>query len=971
MQRRTLVALTLAVLTMPVWAQDKPAAEEKKLTFKMKDASVDAVLQYVSSVTGWIFVQEKATSGTISAVSDTDVPLSKVLDFLNSALRPHGRVILNPYSPAQPTAGQTLKVLDVSDAMKRGFEIYVGSEVESIPLTDQVRTQIVPLKAVNVIDVQKELGELLRSALTGTSDGTSGSMAVSTYSNSIILTGRSEGISRAVRILRVIDVSTSAELKIKVFPLKNADATETAKTLNDVFKKETMKAETGNSNPMSNIMRMFGGGGGGGRGDRGEGGSAAGPSPRALAHEMVRITAEVRTNSVIVSATEDNMKIIEDLVLRLDDRSAAAIKLKLYALHFADATGVAKLVNDLFAETPTNSQGQRGGTRGGGGGMPVWMGGGAGATSADPQGATKEVRAVADTRTNSVLVAASEQRLVLIDAVMTEIDRQVNDLLEVKIYKLQNADPTQMATVLTSLFRPQITATQNVGRSTGAGGAAANQGGSMFGFAGQGGGGRNGNTAGSGGSSLLPSQEVEIAADTRTRAVIVKASKEYIAVVDDVVKQLDQDPTETVSTYVIPLRNADASNLALTLQNLLRSSQTGSGSQSQSLGQNRNQQNQGPFSGMQTGTSNPFGSSGSNSSGLGGSSRGGSSSGSRFGNLGPLEGPQEAPGPSPAQDEGEARRGIEGQADIQPDMNTNSLVVRTSPRNFQSIQGLLRDLDRMRPQVLIKVLIADVTLDEQTAFGVEGFWEHQVTPNNSGPATSKYGTAFPLGSSGMTYALTAANGKYQATLNAFASEGRLKVLATPRIMVLDNQTASISIGKDVPRITNSTINSLGNTVNSVTYESVGVILNVTPHINPDGLVTMIVAPEISDVASASESVLITAGVSSPTFNVNRAQSTVAVRNGTTVVLGGMIRDSLDDAVSKVPILGDIPLLGFLFSNTTKHKIKRELMIFLTPYVAFTAMELEEMTQLEKSRLKIMDLRDIEAESDRWLERIRK
>ncbi|HLY75391.1 MAG TPA: hypothetical protein VKU80_14820, partial [Planctomycetota bacterium] len=248
MQKRTLVALALAVLTMPVWAQDKPPVQEKKLTFKMKDASVDAVLQYVSSVTGWIFVQEKPTSGTISAVSDTDVPLSKVLDFLNSALRPHGRVILNPYSPDLPAPGQTLKVLDISDAMKRGADIHVG--LEDIPLTDQVRTQIIPLKAVNVIDVQKELGELLRSAMTGTTDGTSGTMAVSTYSNSVILTGRSEGINRAVRILRVIDVSTSAELKIKVFTLKNADATETAKTLNEVFKKETMKAETGQQNPM-------------------------------------------------------------------------------------------------------------------------------------------------------------------------------------------------------------------------------------------------------------------------------------------------------------------------------------------------------------------------------------------------------------------------------------------------------------------------------------------------------------------------------------------------------------------------------------------------------------------------------------------------------------------------------------------------------------------------------------------------
>src|SRR6185295_4710544 len=208
-----------------------------------------------------------------------------------------------------------------------------------------------------------------------------------------------------------------------------------------------------------------------------------GPSPKALAYEMVRITAEVRTNSVIVSATEDNMKIIEDLVLRLDDKTASAIKLKLYVLRYADSTGVAKLVNDLFAETPTNSQGGRG-NRGGGGMMPMWMGPGMGGGSGDPQGATKEVRAVADVRTNSVLVAASEQRLVLIDAVMTEIDRQVNDLLEVKIYKLQNADPAQMATILQALFRPQITATQNSGRTGGGGGGNNNANMGMFGFGG-------------------------------------------------------------------------------------------------------------------------------------------------------------------------------------------------------------------------------------------------------------------------------------------------------------------------------------------------------------------------------------------------------------------------------------------------------------------------------------------------------
>jgi type II secretion system protein D len=934
MMKRSALAALLAALCLPSWAQD--AAAEKKLQFKFKDASVDAVLAYVSQVTGWIFVQERPSTGTISAVSDTDVPASRCLDFLNAALRRHGLFIMNPYSPNLPKAGQTLKVLDVSKSMDQGVEIHTGSDPDLIPVTDQVRTQIMPLKAVNVQDVSKELGDVLKKAV-----GETGSMAISTYSNSVILSGRSEGINRAARILKVIDVSASAELKIKVYPLKNADATETAKTLNEVFKKETMRAETGSSNPMQNLFRMMGGGG------RGGGGEAGGPQTRALAHEMVRITAEGRTNSVIVSATDDNLKIIEDLIARLDDKSAAAVKMKLYALRYADATGVAKLVNDLFSETPTNSSSAQGqGRQGGRGMLPVWMGGPQPQAQQNTQGATNEVRAVADVRTNSVLVAAGEQKLVLIDAVMVEIDRQVSDLLEVKVYKLQNADAAQMATILQALFRPQVAASGAAGRTQGQG--------QLMQVAG---GGRN--SGGSAGGGLLPSQEVEITSDVRTRSVIVKASRDYIAIMDDVVRQLDQDPTETVSTYVVPLRNADATSLATTLQQLLRS--TGTGTQGLSQFNNRTGQQQGLFGGMQ----NQQGQSGT---GTGTSTRGGSSGGSSRtrGFLGPLEADGQE---GPVLDEGDPRRGIEGQADIQPDSTTNSLVIRTSPRNYQAIQNLLQDLDRMRPQVLVKVLIAEVSLDERMQFGVEGFWENKMTVRGGDKAVNRLATDFALPTSGFSYLLQ--GDEFQASLNLFAQEGKLKILATPRILVLDNQTANINVGKEVPRVTNTQVNQLGNTVNTVQYENIGIILQVTPHINPDGLVTMVVTPEISDVASEAESVEITNGVKSPTFNVNRATTSVAVRNGTTIVIGGLIREGVDETVQKIPLLGDIPLLGYLFSNTSKRKIKRELMIFLTPYVAFTATELEEITQLEKSKLKIMDLHDIDAESDRWLERVRR
>lgn len=928
-------------------AAGQDAPEEKKLRFQFKDASADAVLQYVSSVTGWIFVQEKRVTGTIDAVSDTEVPVSKVLDFLNAALRRHGATILNPYSPGLPKPGQVLKVQDVDAAKRLNLEIYSGANPDEIPVSDQMRTQIVPLKAVSVVEVQKELGEVLRAAM-----GDGGQVSVSSYSNSVILVGRSDGINRAVRILRVIDVSASAELKIRVFPLKNADAAETARVLNDVFRKEAVQGQTGQQAGF-NIWRMFGGGGERGRGD------GQGPQPRALAHEMVRITAEPRTNSVIVTATEDNIKVIEDLLRRLDDRSAAALRLKLYPLRYADATAAAKLLNDLFAPPASSGGGGQGGDRGGRDGrrfLPVWLGGGAPAADPAAAGSTQEVRAVPDVRTNSVLVTAAEPKLQLIDAILMELDRQVNDLLVVKIYELKNADPAQMATILQALFKPQQAASPG---GTGAAGRAPAQGsGPGVRWAGREGGAGNA-------SPLLPSQQVDITHDVRTRSVIVKASREHIEVIDEVVRQLDANPTESVSTYYVPLKNHTAYELAVTLQNLLRGTGTGTGTNLQS----RTQGSLLPGGFGNTGANPFFG----NGAGFG--TRGGTSgrtmggTRTRGGFLGPLDAQEPPPPAPPPQEEEEPRRAIEGQVDIQPDPATNGLLIRTSPRNFQAIQALLQDLDRLRPQVLIKVLIADVTLDENSQFGLEGFWENKMRVRGGDLARNRFGTDFALATQGFTYLL--AGDEFQATLNLLAREGRLRVLATPRILALDNATASINVGKEVPRITNTQINQLGNTVNTVQYESVGILLQVTPHINPDGLVTLEVAPEISDVASAAESVPIAPGVNSPTFNVNSALTTVAVRSGTTVVIGGLIRESTDHAVEKVPLLGDIPVLGALFSNTTQRKVKRELMIFLTPYVAYTASQLEELTQIEKAKLKLLDPGDIEAENDRWLERVRR
>jgi general secretion pathway protein D len=930
--RRTFVVGAIVALCagLSAFGQDPPAQPERKLTFNFRDASPDAVLQFVCRELKWTLVYattgNKPPDGTITAWSDSQIGETKVVDFLNTALV-KAKVQVFQY-------GGVLKVIGEDDAKKGTFNIDVGEDPTKVPINDTIRTWVLPLKNANVVDVKKELGNIL--------DSEGVTSAINTYSNTVVMTGKSSSIYRIVRILKIIDVSAAEKLDVKMFKLKHADSQETARLLNEIFKREAVGNQQGGRNPFQQMMQQFMGGGG-------RGGGEQGPTAKTLASEVMRITSDERTNSVIATTTLENMKLIERLIGDLDKEAAQAIRLKLYPLRYADARETATVITSIFADEQTQTrQASRNQPR-----LPMFLGGG-GQQQQDPTGASREVRAIADTRSNSVVVAANETNMKICDDLITNLDRQLTDVLRIKIYELKNADATAMTTVLRDIFRVQVTATQNAGRTQGGGGGGGQNNPFMQMF-GQGGGGRGGNTAASGG--LPPAQEVEITADARTNSVVVKASDEYIAIMDQVVIQLDQNPTEQYSTYVLPLSNANASDLASTLQNLLRG--TGGGG----ANQNRNQQGTGlPGIGNQ-GTRNTGARTGSTQGGT----QGGARTGGGGRNLGPLEGQDEPAPPMPSQDE-EERRGVQGQVDVQADPQTNSLVIRTSPRNFESIRNIVQGLDRMRPQVLIKVLIAEVTLDDEFRFGVEWNWENKFHVNGDS-ITQAYKTDYNLFSQGGTATLT--GDELGATLNAFAEDGRLKVMATPRILVLDNQSAEISIGKDVPRVTNSTINAQGNPQNTIQYRTVGILLSVTPHINFDGLVTMQVHPEISDRAPESESVQITEGVTSPTFNVNYADTVVAARNGQTVVIGGLIRESEEDTVQKIPFLGDIPLIGALFSNTTKAKVRRELMIFLTPYVAFTSNQLEEIAELEKAKLKLLDWRDVEDEGDRWLKKLKR
>lgn len=324
-------ATMLAAILFPVLpAAAQDAAPEAKLDFAFKDASVEAVLLYVSHATGWIFVQEVPVRGTITAYSRAEVPVSRCLEFLEACLRPHGLTLRGAAWPRVPRTGETVRILDAAKAAPTQPGVHVGTDADLIPVTDEPRTQILPLKFVSAAEVMKDLGDVLRKAM-----GEGGQVAVSTFANAILLSGRSEGIHRVAEILRVVDQTASAQVRIAVLPLAHADATELVKTLNEICKREPAKAEPAGATPLPGLFRMM------------RAGAADGAASRSPAHEVIRITAEPRTNSVVVAATEENLDLVRGLLQRLD-LPDAALQTYVVPLRTADAATVAAMLDALW-----------------------------------------------------------------------------------------------------------------------------------------------------------------------------------------------------------------------------------------------------------------------------------------------------------------------------------------------------------------------------------------------------------------------------------------------------------------------------------------------------------------------------------------------------------------------------------------------------------------------------------------------
>lgn len=264
---------------------------------------------------------------------------------------------------------------------------------------------------------------------------------------------------------------------------------------------------------------------------------------------------------------------------------------------------------------------------------------------------------------------------------------------------------------------------------------------------------------------------------------------------------------------------------------------------------------------------------------------------------------------------------------ITADETNNAIVVLASPQEYSAIEAALRKLDAPPLQVYIQAAIAEVTLTNNLQFGVQYFYQHnekhQATLSDTKSAT--IASAFP----GFSYIFTPRN-NIKVILDALSDITHVEVTSAPEIMVLNNQTASLQVGDRVPVTTQQAVGIVTATsaiVNSVQYQDTGVVLKVTPRVNHGGLVMMDISQEVSQVINTTSS-----NIDSPTIQERRITTAVAIQDGQTIALGGLITDDRMNGKSGIPFVQRIPLLGYLFGDNTDNHKRTELIVLITPYV---------------------------------------
>lgn len=623
------------------------------------------------------------------------------------------------------------------------------------------------------------------------------------------------------------------------------------------------------------------------------------------------MTAYGRSNTLIITASSANIKRLAEIVRELDISMLDRIRIEVFSLQYADATNLAEVITKLYekprdAEAAAEQERQQRGRRGGFGNRGQFGRDGGNETTTEEGSPTEggalqllgQVKAVADENTNSLIVSASQPNLTVIRRLVSELDTQRFSEPETRVFSLQHGDATEIANELNQAFS---SAARNIFAGSGFGGFGGGRGRRFFEEQQQ-------QQGGQSGEGVLGLPELVAVPDARTNSVMVTTTAQQMDAVGKLIEQLDRDIADFAEdTRIFTLEHADAANVSAVLNELLSTE----------------------LFERQAATRTTF--TGGGFGGFGGGFGGRTSSAGALG--------------SSAQT-ADAARGLTGNVKIVADEETNALLITTFVRNFPAVEKLVKQLDVLLPQVLIEAQIIEVTLDDDSVFGVEWMWEQGTTLNDKTyqqEGTTDFGLTDEI--FGLKYGILSS--KLDAMLHALTKDTKVNILSTPRVMTKNNQEAVINVGQAVPFLVSTQETATGGILTSTDFRDVGVILTVTPRINRAGTVSLDVNQQINSLV---EFTLFDA----PIISTREASAFVTIKDKQTMVIGGMIKDDKTETVHKIPILGDIPLLGKLFRRTDTRVEKTELMVFITPHVVYTEADADRVTSEQRKKLHLQN-----------------
>jgi type II secretion system protein D len=830
-----------------------PAKEKKKspddliqLTFQ--GANIDMIVQWLAETTDKSVVKHPQVQCQITIVGSKKVTRREAVTLVYRALALEGFTAIE--------SAKSILIVPEGKEPKLSPELIEGPQT-GVPGSRERLVKVFSLQHAHAALLKDKIKPVLSEKAT---------IEVDEQANALIITDYNDNVAVAGQLINALDTDKPQDIMVRVIPLKNANAQDLAKELEPFYPKSS------------------------GKGDSKE------------AKETLEISANARSNSLLIFSGESDFKAIEELVATLDTEDAQEKVMRSFLLKNADAADVARQLQDLYKES--ESTGNR---------YPFFF-----SSSDSNNNNTKKLSVVSDRRRNAIIVQAAPPRMEAIVKMVEALDEPLNDdSLAPKIYVLKYVSASDIEDVLNELFlkktqqqRPYwwddepaaATPDRDVGRLYG---------------------------------------KVRITSEPYSNAIIITSnSGENLAAVEEVLRQLDVPSQAGETTFRIGLRFADAAIMANSINVLFAKGGSPPLRPPVNNNQNQNGQQQQGQQGQQT--QNPS----ENNFEI--------TEQTKEESYYPWLGGQPD---NPRNNDTRAQRPVSdliGRIRAVADARSNSLLVSANVHFFPQVMKLIEEMDVPTAEVMIEARIVEVSSDFLDQLGVR--WSPNGTASFTGndndngivaSSSGQYQTGFagksavnnPPTTSAIASALTSLRtGFVNNTLDIdfliqFLHEHTdAIVLADPHLEIGDNEHGRLFVGQRVPVPTGSVNPALGGSSTSIAYQDAGVTLEVEPHINDSGDVTLRILTESSSVSS----VLGLAG--SPIFNTANFHTELIATNGQTLILGGIIQKQSTLTLRKTPLLGSIPGLKWVFNKKDNSDQRTELLVFLRPKVTRTPQE---------------------------------